>query len=312
MANTLGDQYPSEHIRYAGLDPGATVRSDGTVTGVAYGRVRVVASRSAFVDTGRVSVVPVGMLALSRMTDPSAVDIVNVDGSGFTTIVSSGQYGGGAPAWLPGNAGLVYQYAIPGGAGATQLFVTDLAGNSTLLAASGRDPRVSRDGTWVYYGDQGAIWRVHVNGSGLELISTGGDYTPDPSPDGTQLVFMSLRIPGGGAKLVVRDLADTTERLLGFDGLMPRWAPDGNEIAYWNGDVSSHTGAIYVIHADGTGVRQVSTAGQFYVPQGLDWSPDGQWLVARSEFTLDLIQVSTGLTLPLGYSSENYLASWRW
>jgi len=312
MVNLYGDQYPSEDIRYAGPDPSATVGQDGTVTGVSYGRARVAATRAGFAAIGWVSVVPMGTLALSRISEQSTVDIANADGSELMSIVSSGQFGGGAPAWLPGNAGLVYQFANPGGAGSTELYITDFAGNSTLLALSGRDPRVSRDGNWVYFGNEGAIWRVHVDGSVLELLSTGGDYTPDPSPDSTQLVFMSTRIPGGGVQLVVRDLISGAERLLGTEGLMPRWGPGGNEIAYWSGDVSLRTGAIFVVGADGSGAHQVSAAGRVYLPQGLDWSPDEQWLLARSENTLDLIQVATGLTLPLGYGVDYYLASWRW
>jgi Tol biopolymer transport system component len=66
-----------------------------------------------------------------------------------------------------------------------------------------------------------------------------------------------------------------------------------------------------VINADGTGVRQVSADGRSYQALGLDWSPDGQWLVARSDSTVDLIQVATGLTLPLGYATGYTLASWK-
>jgi hypothetical protein len=92
MVNSYGDQYPSEHIRYAGLDPSSTVKPDGTVTGVFYGRARVAATRATFADTGWVSVVPVGTLALSKISQQSTVDVVNADGSGFMPIVSSGQF----------------------------------------------------------------------------------------------------------------------------------------------------------------------------------------------------------------------------
>jgi len=272
-------------------------------------------------DTGWVSVVPTGTLALSLISDHSTVDIVDADGSGFVSIVSAGQFGGGAPAWLPGNAGLVYQFATPGGAGGMQLFVTDFAGHHTLLAPSGRDPRVARDGSWVYFrypaNGGGEIWRVHVDGSGLERVTVSlslyvGDGYPDPSPDGTQLAFMSTRFPGGGFQLAVRDLASGVERLLGSEGVLPRWAPSGDSIAYWSGDLVLDKGAIFVMSADGTGAHQVSAAGRVYLRQGLDWSPDGQWLLARSDSTLDLIQVATGLTLPLGYGASYFLASWRW
>ena len=310
MTNSYGDLYPSEHVTYAGLDPSISVGAGGTATALIYGRGRVTARRAGFADTAWVSVVPPGTLALSLAADPSAVVLVDTDGSGFVALVSAGQSGGGSPAWLPGNAGLVYHYAIPGGAGATRLYVTTMAGNATLLDNSGRDPRVSRDGNWVYFGDQGVIWRIHVNGTGKELVSSGGVYNPDPSPDSTQLVFMSTGFPGGGFKVGIRDLIGGTEVEL-TPGAMPRWAPSGDSIAYWWGDPSTEAGAIYIMAADGTGSRQVSLPGRVYTPQGIDWSPDGQWLVARSA-TLDIIQVATGLTLPLGYGSGYYRASWRW
>lgn len=317
MVNSYGDQYPSAHLRYAGLDPSASVGPDGTVTGVSYGRARVVAMRAHMADTGWLSVVPTGTLALSLMSDQSRVDVVNTDGSGFASIVSAGQFGGGAPAWLPGNAGLVYQFAIPGGAGSTQLLVTDLAGNSRLLVPSGNNPRVARDGSWVYFHNGGEIWRVHVDGTGLERAVASGVADPvadpDPAPDGTQLVFIRKRFPDDGRfQIEVRALASGADRLVVSDGLRPRWSPSGDRIAYWSGDVFSQAGAIFVIGAHGTGVRQVTPVGRTYRPQGLDWSPDGQWLLARADSTLEVIQVATGLTLPLGYAANYHLASWRW
>ncbi|HUK68358.1 MAG TPA: hypothetical protein VLW50_06345 [Streptosporangiaceae bacterium] len=70
MTNSYGDQYPSTAIRYGGLDSAATVTGDGLVTGVAYGRARLVAVRSRFADTAWVSVVPTATLGVSNY-DPS-------------------------------------------------------------------------------------------------------------------------------------------------------------------------------------------------------------------------------------------------
>lgn len=332
MVNGSGDRYPSDHIKYRGLDAAATVGGDGTVTGVAYGRARVVASRDDLADTGWVSVVPPGTLAVSSLSDDPGLFLVSTDGTDLRRIVSSGQ-SGGSVAWLPGDAGLVYQYAIPGGAGATELYVTDLAGLSRRLFAdtlgkrSESRPRTSRDGAWVYfrYGfDDGEIWRVHVDGSGLEPVTDPsstfqGDTDPDPSPDGSQVAFIGGQQPSGpGFQLAIRDLASGTERLLGVFGALPRWSPDGTRIAYWENDPFISLGAIFVIGADGTGAHQVSPPGRLYTARGLDWSPDGEWLVARSQSldpqglpALDLIQVQSGLTLPLAYGGSYDFPSWR-
>jgi hypothetical protein len=314
MRNSYGDVYPSEHLTYSGLDPAVMVWRSGTVTGVTYGRARVTVMREHLADTGWVSVVPSGTLAISSH---STVDVANVDGSAFRTLASAGQGGGGAPTWLPGTAGLVYHYAIPGGAGARQLFVTDLTGSSRPLV-SGEYPRAARDGSWVYFQNGSAIWRVRLDGSGLEQLSPVGTNVPyghpDPSPDGTELVAIRGRFPFEGTfDVIVRDLAAGSERAVGVAGLFPRWSPDGGQIAYWSGDpFAGRRGTIAVVNADGTANHQVSAAGRFYDARGPDWSPDGQWLIARSDSTLDLVEVATGLTLPLGYVAGHLDASWRW
>lgn len=319
MENSYGDQYPSTHLRYAGLDPSATVDVGGTVTGIAYGRARVVVTRANLADTGWVSVVPTGTLAVATRGDRSTVFVVNSDGSGLQTVALTQPYHGGTSAWLPGNAGLVYESVVQDDTRGIQLVVTDLAGHSRQLVPLGQDPRASRDGNWVYFRyvvGGGEIWRVHPEGTGLEQLRSSpnswvGAGDPDPSPDGTQLVFWTTHIPDDGFQLTVRILASGTERLLGVAGLLPRWAPGGDLIAFWKGDAGGWHGAIFVVNPDGTGVHQVSAVDRNYRPAGLDWSPDGQWLVARADTTLDLIQVATGLTLPLGYSGGHFDASWR-
>jgi Tol biopolymer transport system component len=325
MVNRYGDVYPSEHIDFRSLDPALTLSGDAVASATSVGRFGVVAHRDDLADTGWVSVVPPGTLALSSISETSEVVVVQTDGSALERVVASGQ-GGGAAAWLPGDAGFVYEYGIPGGAGSRQLFVTDLSGNSRRLfvdPAGDNDEqaaRVSRDGTWVYfrYGMQhGEIWRVHPDGTGLERV-TGlpllpahiADTDPDPSPDGRYLAFATNRFDGQFT-LAIHDLTDGTDRPLGLVGLSPRWAPDAGRLAYWAGDAFVGRGSIHVAQPDGSGDHQVSAAGREYTPQGLDWSPDGSWLVAQSTSGIDLIQVSTGLTLPLGYSEGYWEASWR-
>jgi len=304
MTNSYGDVYSSDHIRYAGLDPAISVTPLGTVTGTMYGRARVIAVRGPLADTALVSVVPVGTLGVS---DGSSVDIVSVDGSGRTTVAAIGGFGVRAPTWLPGNAGLVYQDP---GSGA--LYLTNLAGDTTTFIVYGQDPRASRYGIWVYFASQDATWRIHPDGTGLEIISNGWDYSPDPSPGDTQLAFIRTGFPPTEAQLVVRDLASGAERPLGVEGWRPRWAPDGARIAYWSGDLGTGAGAIFVIGADGTGAHQVSAPGRIYETSGLDWSQDGRWLVTREDSTLDVIDVATGLTLPLAHARDFNSASWRW
>jgi Tol biopolymer transport system component len=315
MVNSFGDEYPSTHFRYAGPDSSASVDIGGLVTGIAYGRARVVLTRSGLADTGWVSVVPAGELSIAAS---GMVHVVNTDGSGYQAVASYGNYSGGPSAWIPGGAGLLYQYADPMWQDSTSILAVDLAGSAPRLVAHGLNPRVSADGAWLYFQIVGDVWRVHLDGSGRERVTTSapvsGVANPDPSPDGTQLAFSRAHWPSDGlAQVDVVTLASGAERTVAAMGMFPRWSPDGTRLAFWRwhsfGTLSE--GEIVVVNADGTDAHTVSAPGRPYVEQAVDWSPDGRWLVARSYDIVDLIDVQTGLTLPLAFSSAFNLPSWR-
>jgi Tol biopolymer transport system component len=64
---------------------------------------------------------------------------------------------------------------------------------------------------------------------------------------------------------------------------------------------------------DGSEQRIISTPLRTYDP-GIDWSPDGKWIVVRPNNApaLDLINVESGLTLPLAFTrGELDLPAWR-
>jgi hypothetical protein len=321
MVNRFGDEYPSSHFTFSGLDPIAAVSGAGVVTGVAFGRARAVVSREQLADTSWTSVVPSGALAVTTRFDSTVLFTVNLDGSASMRI---GRVDPGvrlAPvAWLPANAGLVYQALDSGPPVTTALYVNDLAGHVRLLETLAQEPRASRDGAWVYFVNVlngGAVWRVHPDGTGAQQITAAaGGFAmlgdPDPSPDGTQVAYWR-DVNGSPDTLYVRNVASGVERAL-VVGQTPRWAPSGSQLAYW-GPVQREFqlgGAIYVVNADGTGARLASTPGRNYLPGSLDWSPDGRWLIARSDSTLDLIEPATGLTLPISWSANLAFPAWRW
>lgn len=330
MVNQYGDVYTSDHLEYRSLDVGLTVSGDGHLTAPAPGRFRVEVRRDGLADTGWISVVPAGTLALSESAEQSRLVMMQTDGSGVRLLADAGQYRGGLATWLPGDAGLVYQYAIPGGAGASQLFVTDLLGATHQLVDDvgtvfDGGPRASRDGVWVYFrrNADGRIWRVHPDGQALEAVTDPAvqAYDPDPSPDGGSLVYARTGISPFYPVLVVRNLADGTERSLGLLGRAPRWSPDGGRLVYRSDDVSGLAPGVALARTDGSDAHIISEPGVSFDLGSMDWSPDGEWLTAKDSrldqqaaYTgqVHLIEVATGLDLPLAFTYRYLNPAWRW
>ncbi|HET9994320.1 MAG TPA: amidohydrolase family protein [Candidatus Acidoferrum sp.] len=114
----------------------------------------------------------------------------------------------------------------------------------------------------------------------IEFTTDEGTWLSlDISPDGRTIVFeligdlYTLPIEGGQAKLISGGMA--------FDS-QPRFSPDGKWIAF----VSDREGGenIWIIHPDGTGVKQVSKdpKNEFASPS---WAPDGKYIfVSKAPF----------------------------
>jgi tetratricopeptide (TPR) repeat protein len=110
-----------------------------------------------------------------------------------------------------------------------------------LIAYQGTDP----------VGNNPGIYLVHFDGGEATRLTTHeSDRSPDFSPDGSQLAYMSTK--GGNWDIYTISAAGSAPRQLttspAQDGL-PAWSPDGSQIAY----VSDSGGgwAIYVINAEG-------------------------------------------------------------
>ncbi len=309
------------------FDPAAgviAVSAEGHVTaGGGIGRAPLVARAGSVLDTAWVSVVPSGELAVSRWGSINDIFTVQLDGSGLAMVTTAGTWDGGQPAWVGAGPALVYVQGS-GGSGGT-LRVSETGGAShQLFASSGvtdqQLPRVSRDGAWTYFQLSGSpatnfeLWRVRLDGTGLERVGPAGepslsDADPDPSPDGTRLAYATTR-PDGTWHLVLRDLATGADHPLGVPGRNPRWSPSGDRLAYVN-TTDGQFGTIHVVRSDGTQDRQISPQNRMFLSLGVDWSADAVWVVAREQDGLDLIEVATGQTLKLGWSSEYVWPAWR-
>lgn len=307
-------------------DEGFTIESSGelsvdgyTVTGLAVGEGTVTARRGEAMAEARVDVIPDGTAAMSQQASgstPHGLVATKLDGSEHTVLLeSSGSASFGGIDWSPAGDRLVYHRSDP----IDDLFVVDLEGNTrTLLdVASPTRPRAASfgpAGSWIYFEATSdtdvRIWRIRPDGTGLEAITTDSasfaddDRSPHPSPSGDRLVMRSNEgFSQGQMQLQVLDLATGQATSLGVDGTFPVWSPTGEWIAYLD------FGAIRAVRPDGTDGHVVAN-GRF--EHGLDWSPNGQWLISFEYPKPHVVNFTTGEAVSLDvFTDFLWFPAWR-
>jgi Tol biopolymer transport system component len=131
------------------------------------------------------------------------------------------------------------------------------------------------------------VYALDPDGSnGRFLTSNPWDLDPVWSPDGTSIAFRSERACGGG-RFCLTDLY-----VLKFDGSGVRslttslglevggmsWSPDGSRIVFAAGALTADLRfdeALYVMNADGSGLRVLLSGPPGASASWPDWSPDG-------------------------------------
>jgi hypothetical protein len=287
---------------------GSGVLRGHTLTVNSYGPIQVVGIAAGFIDTTTVYGVPTGLMAAAG--DNAGIFTFNLDGSRFTLI--AGNFAG-TLKWAPNGQNLAFDQTVSGLYGATGVLQTvQLNGQIATIVNSGSTalayPQYARDGQWIYYDENNAtqpLWRVHPDGTGdttIVMASPEALQFPSPSPDGTKLSYI---VGGGVGDLKVLTLSTGTAIDLGVKGIADVWSPTGNAIAY-----ITSSNAMAIVSSNGTG--QATIAPGPYGPQ-FDWSPDGQWIVARNTATtrLEVINVTTQLVVPLGYTGTVGSPTWH-
>jgi Tol biopolymer transport system component len=305
--------------------PPLRVSGNGVVDATDYGLSYVVVSGASGRDSVQVAAVPQGrILAVSRGYVPELV-IADMDGAHRLVVPPMEETFDAAPAWSRDGRHFAFSSFSLGRSSGGEIFVADSTASKRRLFPAGTFrnaayPRYSSDGEWIYFSGQDenalfSLWRVHPDGTaaeklGTDLGGTGVDWRSDPSPDGSRLLFSTLFPMSVDWGIRMFDLASGEVSSWIVPGNMARWSPDGERIALtWDGNAP-----IRVMNADGTGVRELSpaasSAGLYHGP--VDWSPDGRWLVAASDAgRLELVEVDTGLRLPLFWSRVLEQPVWR-
>jgi len=186
------------------------------------------------------------------------------------------------------------------GASGAELFIAnaDGSGERKLLNPSGFDYNASfsADGKWIVFTSErngsSDIYRVQVDGSGLERLTDDPAYDDQASlsADGTQLAFVSSRGSGTNDIWVLDLKTKRTRNLTDAPGgdYRPSWSPDGKWIAFSSDRDTKiryaagrwehlHPVSLYVIQADGRGLRRLTAAGKF--AGSPKWSPDAKRIV---------------------------------
>jgi hypothetical protein len=167
-------------------------------------------------------------------------------------------------------------------------------------------PRFDPSGTWIYVSlrlndrNGAELWRVRSDGTAAERLTalslpTDSDVNPHPSPDGTRVVFSTDRRDPTSAnfsEIAYLDLATGSISYTSERGFLPRWSPDGTRVGFL-----TLVGEIRIINVASGAVLVTADDPDF--TGGLDWSPDGDWLVAESILGITFIRATTGETIPV-------------
>ena len=121
-----------------------------------------------------------------------------------------------------------------------------------------------------------SIFIMHPDGTELSQVTTdsGSDWSPDLSPDGQTVLFVSGR---DSESSIYRIDVDGTglEHLTPEGGTHsdPSWSPDGEKIVFVS-DQDDEGAEIYTMNADGSDVERLTD--HEYGCRDPEWSPDGE------------------------------------
>jgi Tol biopolymer transport system component len=223
-----------------------------------------------------------------------------------TGMVVLGQAGAGHAAYPGVNGRIAFDRCDDNGC--PVFYTMNPDGSDVQQLGDGGHPDWSPDGQSIAFDlcdDNGCnIYTMSADGTGVQQVTHGGfNFDPSYSPDGSLLVFehfpkgtccgniWTIHPDGSGLSQVTKFHCNP-QTCADFTPLEPEFSPDGRSIAFWEFDANGNPdhSAIYVMHADGTGLSQVTPLEQD--ADHPEWSPDGS-LIIYNEFSRGLGDICT-------------------
>jgi dipeptidyl aminopeptidase/acylaminoacyl peptidase len=156
------------------------------------------------------------------------------------------------------------------------------------IAAEGRDPAWSADGSRLAYED-GAGWIVLAAADGPPSpVALRPGQDPVWSRDGSRLAFVQ------NGTLLVAATDGSGERVLATGAAEPSWSPDGGAMVFAR---TRGARGLAIVETDGSGERRLTT-GDDHSPA---WSPDGRLIAFTREEGADLMLVGADGSGPRGF-----------
>jgi TolB protein len=226
------------------------------------------------------------LLVASFRTGDTEIFIVDPDTGDARNLTRSPRSKERYPSWSPDGKRVAFNSDRDG---THNLYVIDADGKN-LRQLTYEKPGVEAgmqswtgDGKWIYFGLFGKgpprMCRVAPNGSGFEVVGTGG-IDPAVSPDGKTIAY--ARVLDDGHHLFAADADGKNERQLTakgnpFGGVHATWTPDGKSVLY--ADRVGEALEIFRIDPDGKNVKQLTKLGKAATTPAV--SPDGKWVSFR-------------------------------
>ncbi len=127
------------------------------------------------------------------------------------------------------------------------------------------------------------VFIINADGTGKRTLTDNdrNDFFPAWSPTGQAIAYESSSATDVDIYILDADGERNLTNDPGHANRYPAWSPDGSTIAFSRQTPFSQNGALWLIDADGTNMRRITSPG--VVNEQPSWSPNGRWIAFSSD-----------------------------